>query len=311
VKYANVVKKYGVKYWEVGNENWYNRTAEPADMAEIVVEFSRAMKAVDPTIQVGASGNNDAWWSAFLPVAAPHLDFISLTLYNTGGWKGYDRFTRQPQPDLINRVRTALAAIDRYAPEADRSRLKVVVSETNSKDYGENGWPGTNTLGHALVTFDTLGRLMQQERVLCAMVWTTRWMNDAEARDSQSYALGPENELLPTGRAVALWGQFLQRKLVAVDGGSELVSAYASRSTDGAALIVWIINRGYDRAEGINVAIKSPVRYRKAVIHRLSGSGPDDADPRWARLGTSGVSGNALQGLSCPGVSVTVISLRP
>jgi alpha-N-arabinofuranosidase len=311
VRYANVVKKYRVKYWEIGNENWYNGTAEPADMAEIVAEFSSAMKAVDPTIQVGASGNDDAWWSVFLPVAAPHLDFISLSLYNTWAWKGYDRFTRQPPPDLIRNVRKALAAIDRYAPEADRSRLKVVVSETNSKDYSKYGWPATNTLGHALVTFDTLGRLLQQERVLAAMVWTTRWMRDAEARRSQWYALGPNNALLPTGQAVALWGQFLRSKLIAVNGGNDLVSAYASRSADGAALVVWIINRGYNWAGNISLAIKSPVRYRKAVIYRLFGTGPDDTHPRWKRLRVTQISGNAIQRFSCPGVSVTVILLRP
>ena len=113
-------------------------------MAAIVADFSRAMKAVDPTIQVGASGwDGDAWWASFLPAAAPHIDFISLSLYNTWGWKSYDRFLRQPKPDLVGSVRNALAAIDRYVSETDRSRLKVVVSETNSKDYSANGWLDT------------------------------------------------------------------------------------------------------------------------------------------------------------------------
>jgi len=203
-----------------------------------------------------------------------------------------------------------LAAIDRYVSETDRSRLKVVVSETNSKDYSANGWRDTNTLGHALVTFDTLGLLLQKERVLSAMVWTTRWMDDAEAWDRQWYALGPNNEILPTGRAVALWGQFLQRQVIAVDGGNDLVSAYASRSADGTTLTVWIINRGYARSDGLSLAITSPVRYRQAVLHRLSGTGPDDVNPRWKRLRVFRVTGNAVRRLSCPGISVTVLSLR-
>ena len=112
----------------------------------------------------------------------------------------------------------------------------MVVAETNSKDYSDGGWPGTNTLGHALVTFDTLGRVMAQPRVLAAMVWTTRWMDDGEGKNSQWYALGPGNETRPTGRAIALWGQFVQSEMLAVSGGNGSVSGYASRSTDGRTL---------------------------------------------------------------------------
>ena len=66
VKYANVKNNYGVKYWEIGNENWNNNTATPKQMAEIVVEFSRAMKAVDPSIKVGSSnGRGAGGWSDF------------------------------------------------------------------------------------------------------------------------------------------------------------------------------------------------------------------------------------------------------
>ncbi|MBV9852228.1 MAG: hypothetical protein JO250_21385 [Armatimonadetes bacterium] len=311
VKYANVERKYGVRYWEIGNENWNNGKAVPEDMARIVTEFSRAMKAVDPTIQVGASGNGDGWWSKFLPTAAPALDFISLSLYNCWGWKSYDHFATLPAiADTIGDAETALNAIDRYAPPADRPRLRVIVSETNSKDYSEDGWPGANTLGHALVTFDTLGRVMAQPRVLTAMVWTTRWMNDAEARDSQWYALGPDNEILPTGRAIALWGQFVQKDMIAADGGSDHVVAYASRSADGRRVTVWVLNRGYERADGVRIIIRSTARLRHAAVYQLTGTGPDDPSPHWGQLGAVPVSGNTVSNLSCPGVSVTVLSLR-
>ena len=310
VRYANLVKKDRVRYWEIGNENWNNHKGTPEEVARVVVEFSRAMKAVDPTIQVGASGSNDGWWSRFLPAAAPALDFINLSLYNCWGWKNYVHFADlRAGADTIEDVEAALHAIDKYAPPADRARLRVIVSETNSKDYSEGGWPGTNTLGHCLVTFDTLGRVMAQPRVLTAMVWTSRWMNDAEARDSQWYALGPDNELLPTGRAIALWGQFAEKDMIAVDGAAGPITAYASRSEDGKRLTVWVLNRGTDRADDVQVRVRSPRVYRRAGLHRLSGTGPDDSGPRWEAVGGVAVSGNVVHGLSCPGVSVTVLTL--
>jgi len=310
VRYANVKKKYGVRYWEIGNENWNNGKATPEKMAGIVSRFSRAMKAVDPSIKVGASGNSAHWWAAFLPTAAPALDFITLSLYNCWGWKNYDHFVRNPDEDTIGDAETALKAIDTDAPPADRARLRVIVAETNSKDYSDGGWPGANTLGHALVSFDTLGRLMARPRILSAMVWTTRWMNDGEAKKSQWYALGPANETLPTGRAVALWGQFVQGEMLAVSGGAHGVSGYASRSPDGRTLTVWILNRGLTPANDISVALHSPLSYGRALVSQLSGTGPDDPNPRWRPLRTRIPSGDSVSGLSCPGVSVTVLVLR-
>jgi alpha-N-arabinofuranosidase len=309
VRYANVKKKYGVRFWEIGNENWHNDTAKPEEMAGIVSRFSRAMKAADSSIQIGASGSGAHWWAAFLPTAAPSLDFISLSLYNCWDWKGYDHFVQNPHEDTIGDVETALKAIDHDAPPADRARLRVIVSETNSKDYSDKGWPGTNTLGHTLVTFDTLGRVMAQPRVLAAMVWTTRWMDDGEAKNSQWYALGPDNETLPTGRAVALWGRFVQSEMVAVMGASSVLSGYATRSPDGRTLTVWVLNRGLLPLHDIRVALHSPVSYHQASVHQLSGTGPDDPAPHWGPLAARAVRDNAISGLSCPGVSMTVLTL--
>ena len=302
-------KQSGVRYWEIGNENWNNHKGTPEELAEIVTEFSRAMKAADPSIHLGASGNGDGWWAKFLPTAAPALDFISLSLYNCWDWKSYDHFVQHPDEDTIGDVKTALKAIDKYAHAVDRARLKVIVAETNSKDYSDHGWAGTNTLGHTLVSFDTLGRCMGQPRVLTAMVWTTRWMSDDEAKHSQWYALGPENEILPTGRALALWGQFVQKDLVAVSGGSGPISAYASRSDDGRTLTVWVLNRGEEPIEDVRVVLPEASHYQKALVHRLSGTGPDDPDPQWGPAKTMFVSGHTVPALSCPGVSVTVLSL--
>ena len=56
VRYANVEKKYGIRRWHVGNEvdgNWEEGgPADPAQYAARFAEFARAMKAVDPTIEV-------------------------------------------------------------------------------------------------------------------------------------------------------------------------------------------------------------------------------------------------------------------
>ena len=74
---------FGVKYWEMDNE--VHRWFEPKDYAWAVVVYSKAMKAVDPTIKIGMAsyggrpGKKD-YHSSFedmLEIAGPYIDFIA------------------------------------------------------------------------------------------------------------------------------------------------------------------------------------------------------------------------------------------
>ena len=67
VYYANKVKGYGIKYWEINNEiSGYWEIGGPLgakDYAQRAIEFIEAMKAVDPTIEVIVTGGcpPDEW----------------------------------------------------------------------------------------------------------------------------------------------------------------------------------------------------------------------------------------------------------
>ena len=50
VRDANIKNKWDVKYWDIGNEVWI--WLFPEEYARFVVEYSKAMKAVDPTIKI-------------------------------------------------------------------------------------------------------------------------------------------------------------------------------------------------------------------------------------------------------------------
>jgi alpha-N-arabinofuranosidase len=79
-------KPYGVKYWCLGNEA-YNRgaigTLNAEDYVKKAIEFAKAMKIVDPTIQLISSGLNgwSRWDRIVLEGLAPLVDFHSVHLY--------------------------------------------------------------------------------------------------------------------------------------------------------------------------------------------------------------------------------------
>jgi alpha-L-arabinofuranosidase len=43
VHYVNITKRYGVLYWEIGNENWHNKTGSGMEIAHVAKEFAVAM----------------------------------------------------------------------------------------------------------------------------------------------------------------------------------------------------------------------------------------------------------------------------
>jgi hypothetical protein len=299
VRYART-REPRVRRWEIGNENWHHQTAPPAEMAAQVVRFARAMKAADPDILVGASGNNAQWWGEFLPRAAADLDFLTCSVYNCWNWKEYGRLLRSPEPDLLADAGHALRAIDALPDGPDRQRLHVVVVETNSRDYSTDGWGHANTLGHALVTFESFGRMLREPRLAAALLWNTRWVDDGQAHDDIFYALDDRNGLTASGQAVALWGRHLHAELLAVDGAPGQVRAHASASPDRTRWTVWLVNRGLTSA---TVRLDRHGLAGAARGWRLAGEGVDDVRPRLTELGA--VNDDVFD---LPPLSVTVLA---
>jgi hypothetical protein len=56
VRYCKT-KGYRVRYWEIGNETYLHTAMTAREYAELVNRYVTAMKAVDPTIQIGANGS--------------------------------------------------------------------------------------------------------------------------------------------------------------------------------------------------------------------------------------------------------------
>ncbi len=270
VRYSNKTKNYGVRYWEIGNENWNTGKGPAEELADVVIDFVRALRPVDPTIRLGAGVHDENWNARFLPRAAPHLDFISYSHYSAYGFGGYDPYLRERPPNVVGALHGALDWIRRWAGD-----LPLIIAETNSTDYGPDPvWKHSNDMGHALVAFDTLGYAASEREVQAAMLWNTRWMQDDE--DSQIYALGAMNEIHPSGRALQMWSAFAESDLVVAKSDSSMINAFAAKSADGARWTVWISNRGLS---DLKAEIVVPRNARVKSIHRLVGASPTDIAP--------------------------------
>lgn len=186
VRQANVVKGYGVTYWEIGNELYGNghygaeweadnhADKSPTGYATEVVNFSRAMKAVDPTIKIGAvlttpanwpdgvvAGGDPATWNqTVLSIAGPDVDFVILHWY-PGGATAPETFAKPQQvKDMLYLVRKQIA---QYAG-TNAGRLGIALTEMNTS-VGRNTQPG------ALFAAESYASLLEQG------VFTVQWWN--------------------------------------------------------------------------------------------------------------------------------------
>jgi hypothetical protein len=186
VRYANVTKAYGVRYWTVGNENYGNGhygasweaddhdDKSPLAYATAVVEFAEAMKAVDPTVKVGAvvtmpanwpdavvgGGDASSWNDVVLATAASKIDYVDVHWYPGGGTAAESLGKTAHIVDAVYLLRQQIA---KYAG-ANASRIGIGLTETNV-GVGRNTQPG------ALFLADAYAGLLANG------VFTVQWWN--------------------------------------------------------------------------------------------------------------------------------------
>ncbi|WP_435612578.1 cellulose binding domain-containing protein [Streptomyces sp. bgisy159] len=160
VRYANVTKDYHAKYWEIGNEIYGNghygsgwehddhEDKSPQEYAREVRAYATAMKAVDPTIKIGAvltmpgnwpdgvvgQGDSGDWNNTVLPEVTDVIDFVSVHWY-AGGADTTAQDATARLAGLPGELREVRNQLDRYAG-ADSPRIGIALTEINTNTGG-------------------------------------------------------------------------------------------------------------------------------------------------------------------------------
>ena len=153
VQYANITKGYGAKYWEIGNELYGNgyygadweadnhASKSPATYASNVLQYASAMKAVDPSIKIGAvvtlpgnwpdsvvgSGDNGDWNRIVLAAAGSAIDFVIVHWYPNGS--GAAGMLNEPA-QVAGELAQLRQEIDHYAGP-NGPNIAIAMTETN------------------------------------------------------------------------------------------------------------------------------------------------------------------------------------
>ena len=282
VKYANVTKRYNIKYWCIGNESWnlcdYNGCVAASKYATDIVTFAAAMKSVDPTIKIIVNGQGTAWWQTLLESsAAKYIDYLGVScypLYNYTG--GYDTY-RTTTPNLLGEAQTAVNAINTYASAADKSRIKVISTEFNSIDFG-NGWNNANDVGHSLVAFEIMGQHLKNPQVDAALFWNTRWITNTTSAQNIYDALDKNSNMNASGLALSIWGNNLLPELInatSTGTGNNFIKVFSDYDNVTNKLNIFVINKD-NISRTINLDISN--YFSRPFYQRYQYNGTNDAD---------------------------------
>jgi hypothetical protein len=336
VRYANVTKGYGAKYWTIGNENYGNghyganweadnhEDKSPAGYAGLVVDYADQMKAVDPSIKVGAvltmpgnwpdaltaEGDQGSWNQVVLSLAGSKIDFVDVHWYPGGSTAAESLTKTEHVEDAMYLLRRQIA---RYVPER-ADRIGISLTELNV-GVGRNTQPG------ALFLADAYSSLLANG------IFTVQWWNVHNGIGNVSQVAGqtdyddfgllssgnctadgtvcqpPLNTPFAPYHALTMMSKFAQPgdQFIRAGTGQALVSAHAVRRRTG-DLAVMLLNKDPDNAYPVSISYEGYQPSAAApTVHSYVNGGS---------AVTSAQTGSATS-QTLPPYSLTTLVLRP
>lgn len=302
VRYANRKKNYGIKYWMIGNECWHQNN--PNSTAEIyardVVDFSKAMKAVDSTIFTIPNGLSVEFFGTVLKIAGDYIDYLCLSNYPVYDYRAGYLTYRDTLQNLMEPVDRALTAIKNYATDEQKKKLKLIVSEYGPFDWAYK-WPQVNDMGHNLLNFELAGEQLLTPEIEFSCFWNTRWIDNDSIENEVWDALDKNGDFNANGYGLMIWGNYLGTKMIKTTSSLH-TRLFASIKPEEKRLFVYLLNKK-DQPQSIRLDIKN--QQVKSIVQawELFGKNPEDRDPVWQKVD---LKKNNLD-VELKGTSITVI----
>ncbi len=315
VNYANKIKGYNIKYWEIGNESWQSGTGVTATIyGNDLVQFSQRMKAVDPTIKIIANGNSKSWFQTVLDEAGSNIDYINASYYPTYSYRGYDYYLNNNiSYGTDNPINYALQALN---STNNLGKIKFIVTEFNAAGFG-GPWADNNDLGHSLVSFQMGADLMNNPNVFFSSFWNLRWYYGNQPNgahwlptdtDPKNVFNAADNQgnLNPNGLSLSLLYNNVFGNMVSATSDSQLIRTYACYDKGSGKMNIFLINKN-SSSQAVKINLKN-LSKSTGHISVFTGKSDTDSQPKLTQLSDANVTNNSIK-LNLSAVSITLIQL--
>jgi alpha-L-arabinofuranosidase len=256
-----VEQPLGIKYWQIGNETSYDRNGFNLETAaKKTVEFAKAMRQADPTIQLVAWGDS-GWASRMAELAGEHVQFLAFHhMFDPDNSKQPvlrgELYRRDPEATW-HQLMEAWKLNDRKIREARESRgssrLPLAMTECHFAIPGRDRcdvlstWAAGVSYARLLANHQRHGDALKI--ATAADFCGTRWQVNAvmiPVPGGQAY-------LMPVARVMQLFRHHIGSHAVSVTQTPEGLDVVASRR--GQQLYLHVINTQRTRSVGAQLAV--------------------------------------------------------
>ncbi len=238
---------YGVKLWQIGNETSYDPDGFDVDTAaRKTLEFVRAMRQADPTIQI--IGWADSGWAARMAeIAGEELQYLAFHNGLGPGGEGSPlhgvEYRRDPDKTwtyLMRACRTQQERIDDMRRQVAQYHLPLALTECHFGLPGRNRcevlstWAAGVAYARLLNVHERNGDLLKIATL--ADFCGTRWQNNA----IMIPVPGGKSFLMPVAMVMSLYRRHAGREAVEVTATPDGLDVTASRTGD--RLFLHVVN---------------------------------------------------------------------
>lgn len=307
VRYCNIEKKYGVVFWEIGNEPYYHTRFTPAEYGRLFLAYAKAMKAVDPTIKLVAVGEWNVNFEGTKERIPEHLREEAMRLEYA------NEIGKKPRADLNSMetrkngarwwptvFETAGSAIDiasfhfYFAPDYELVKMPDSIAEIQklcreiipgknipliATEWSMGDWVETFGLQRALAVAEAAGKMIQGG-VMMSAYWPLSCKGPHERKsliDSWTVKRTANYAVL------SLMANTIGTNCIDSADGSSGVYSFATKSADGRGITLYLINRTRRNHDALEVVFPG-VRPRNFGAKLLSAKDPKSNDTTLVRI---------------------------
>jgi alpha-N-arabinofuranosidase len=277
---------YNVRLWQIGNETSYDRNGFDCETAaRCTVEFARAMRKEDPTIQLIGWGDS-GWAKRMMEIAGEHLQYLAFHhMFNPDGnapdspLRGieYRKDPARTWEHLMNAAQVHEARIRQMREQASGYDIPLAMTECHFSLPGRNRCEVLSTWAAGVANARLLNvHERHGDRLKIATLADfcgTRWQVNAIMIPTP----GGRSYMMPVALVMALYRHHMGDQSVRVTKTTEALDVTASRSKD--RLFLHVVNTSRDGSTTARLAVEG-MAIRSGKVFQLA------ADPEFEVIDT-------------------------
>lgn len=250
-----------IRYWQLGNETSYDRQGfDLSTTARKTVEFSKAMRAIDPSIQLIGWGDS-GWANEMLNVAGEHLDMLAFHhMFNPDSREApvlqgelYRRDAEDTWQQLMNAWKEHDQKIGRMRESLGKREFPLALTECHYSIPGRDRcdvmstWAAGVSYGRILNTHQRHGDLLKI--ATAADFCGTRWQVNAvmiPVPHGKSY-------LMPVARVMKLYRHHIGTHAIEVVNAPESLDVVASRTNN--KVFLHVVNTHRTKSSSVELTL--------------------------------------------------------